>query len=990
MRFLFYNLLSKLARWWPVIIIILVEIILFVANFKPHTFLMGWDNVMPEFNFKTNLIRSIFGVWQEHRGVGLYDGMSHIANLPHSLFLWLLSFVLPIQVLRYVFTFLMHATGGMGMFFLVKKLLQNPDRHPGLIQDQMLDKISTTGEWIPLLASLFYLFNLATIQMFYTPLEAFSVHFAAIPWLALTILNYLGNGSKGSLTAFFFTTLISTPQYFVPTLLLPTGLLLSVILGVTLLNDKTKWKPILATGLGFLVINAFWLFPYLYGLPRNAPIIAQAKINQMSSGEAFARNQAFGDLKNVLLMRGFSLDFEDMMPDGTYTYLMAPWRSHLNNTIPIVLAWFLTGVTILGIVATIRKPYRHLLPFTILFLIAFIFLGNDIPILREATSILRTHFPLLGEALRFPFTKFSLLFVFSGSILLGLGCASMKKLKNIFVIFCIIAIGFIAIPAFQGNFIYKNLRVNLPSEYLSLFAFMQTQDPNGRITLLPQPSYWSWKFYRFGYRGSGFVWYGLNQPVMDRAFDPWSAQNENYYWELTRALYSKNGSAVEQVFAKYDIRYILLDENLISTSHDRSLFTEETKELLAAMPKIKPLTTIGKLTVYERITNALSFIAFKDNLPTVSPIYKWTDNDVAFADVGDYISEAGGDVVYPFRSLFTKRSVNEREFTLVQPKEEDLVFDTATQSSLLASSATKCGLLRPGTMHAINQDDTTKSWLRLMAADQRACVSFGANISHKDGYVVKVESRHVSGRPLIFSLINDTAKHVEVETYLSEKQDWQTSSFILPPLAPDGLGYTVYLSNDAIGKTETVNDISRIRMYKIPYNDLVNLSSRDRSDGAAIFRDCFACARNDISVSHPNPAFYQIKLNGASAATSPTLILDQAFDPGWIAWDGKQFLPHVLVNNWANAWLEEPKSADQAQHEPSTNSSEKANAKPRRRWIVIFFLPQLLEWIGFALLPLPFLAIILYDRNVWQRHPRQQKYHKPLKVLPNKLPKILE
>jgi hypothetical protein len=38
---------------------------------------MGWDNVMPELNFRQAFITNIFGVWQEHRGVGLPDGMGH-------------------------------------------------------------------------------------------------------------------------------------------------------------------------------------------------------------------------------------------------------------------------------------------------------------------------------------------------------------------------------------------------------------------------------------------------------------------------------------------------------------------------------------------------------------------------------------------------------------------------------------------------------------------------------------------------------------------------------------------------------------------------------------------------------------------------------------------------------------------------------------------------------------------------------------------------
>ena len=36
------------------LLLILVELILFAANYKPGTYLIGWDNIMPEFNFSAN------------------------------------------------------------------------------------------------------------------------------------------------------------------------------------------------------------------------------------------------------------------------------------------------------------------------------------------------------------------------------------------------------------------------------------------------------------------------------------------------------------------------------------------------------------------------------------------------------------------------------------------------------------------------------------------------------------------------------------------------------------------------------------------------------------------------------------------------------------------------------------------------------------------------------------------------------------------------
>ena len=91
-------------------------------------------------------------------------------------------------------------------------------------------------------------------------------------------------------------------------------------------------------------------------------------------------------------------------------------------------------------------------------------------------------------------------------------------------------------------------------------------------------------------------------------------------------------------------------------------------------------------------------------------------------------------------------------------------------------------------------------------------------------------------------------------------------------------------------------------------------------------------------VSHPNPAFY--KVSGASAGT---LILSQSYDSGWIALqNGKLLTRHVLVNNWANGW----------EINPGTTST-----------IYILFWPQLLEFLGFALLPIPFLWALFVRKS---------------------------
>lgn len=540
-----------------------------------------------------------------------------------------------------------------------------------------------------------------------------------------------------------------------------------------------------------------------------------------------------------------------------------------------------------------------------------------------------------------------------------------------------------------------------------------------------------------------------------------------------------------------------MDENVVSASNNRALFIDESKELLAQIPTIKQTAALGKLTLYERTnTEYNTFVKLTSELPSVNT-YDWTDNDIAYQELGDYV--AGDGITYPFRSLFTKRSVEEREFIIkeneetitlepllfgsfrfsteeekqekksvqkerigeydsavdvknvnhmdlaskitaaindsipattllvnkitasddssekklgmittdpIQPaamlvknpdntlyqdadrtiiestisetapsinvidKQYSLVYDSATTNDLNPQAVKQCGLLINGSATA----ETDNDFLRFTSLNQRGCLSFGIpNLEHKNGYLVAVEYRHIEGRPLLFSIINETARHTELEVYLRTRnselndQQWLTDYFILPPLASDGLGYNPYISNDSIGRHRTINDLKRIRIYTFPYNELTHLHTFKGSSFQGVY------SNSDISVDHPNPAFYKIQINGSLPAGSEpgmtdTLILSQSYDPGWIAYDAtnKKFLSnHVLVNNWSNGWTLKQIMSDElsvmrntdTNFQPITHNSEPVT-------IILFFWPQLLQFFGFFLLPIPFIIRFFSVRNI--------------------------
>ena len=114
----------------------------------------------------------------------------------------------------------------------------------------------------------------------------------------------------------------------------------------------------------------------------------------------------------------------------------------------------------------------------------------------------------------------------------------------------------------MGNYFADIMKVGLPDPYRQTINYFKQQDKDKRIAFLPDYTFWGWFSHRWGYDGSGFLWYGIEQPMVSRTFDVWSLTSESYYWEIKYAIESINPALFEQVLQKYDIDYLVLDKTL--------------------------------------------------------------------------------------------------------------------------------------------------------------------------------------------------------------------------------------------------------------------------------------------------------------------------------------------------------------------------------------------------------------------------------------------
>lgn len=977
----------------PVLIIVIITIFLSWQNYTPGTYLTGWDTLHPEFNFPLNFERLINGVWREEQGLGAVAGHSHMADLPRVLLLYLESFILPASLLRYSYFFISLLLGPLGVFYFLKV--------------QILK-----GKLLPAtLGALFYLLNLGTLQHFYVPFEMFAALYSTLPWLFLFTLNFLKNPSKKNLILYSIFTIISSPMAYAATLWYAFFANL-LILGATHVllqkNKLTHLKRLITLILCTLILNSYWLLPNLYHLKTSSIDVSNAKINQMFSQKAFLHDQKYANIKDALFLKSFLFDWQEYK-NSNFAPLLETWQKHLSNPLVQSIGWIIAGVIIYGIVESLRSKTKATAPITLrlllpglMFSLAFLLHSHE-PI-KSIFAALRENSSLFKEGLRFPWTKFSIFVMFYYSIFFAFGTYKLSNKIKISYKYILFTFSFLlftfSFPSFQGYLIDPSRRVKIPQAYFETINWFSQKDPSARIATFPLTTFKGWEYYNWNFEGAGFMWFGIKQPLLMRDLDRWEPSNENFYWEASHALYSKNLELLEKVLEKYQVSYLLADSNNIDPASSHALYLDELDELVSLSQKISFEKSFGNMKIYKvnLEPNSSKFISVKSNLPQVEPTYTWNNYDPAFEELGLYASTpvTRQPIYFPFRSLFTGKKPEQKEFTIEEnedyfifsnplPKEsanlsltapqndQELLFinpndfsKKEVQKSLVELKEGKilvfvpkikgylssytdfskplpenvkisCEKSLPITKHVENL-------LELTSFKQECGISIElSHLPHEFAYIVKVESRNASGTPAVFWIENNTSRKPDIETNLPKSKNLKTSYFVQPPMAKDGLGYNIHLDNIPVGNENSINSFKSVSVYQIPYNLLTKISFRSSNTYSLKVPRLGTYVGK---VDHPLPFIYKVKITNPQKGD--TLILSQSFNPAWQAFNvtGNWRLEignlqnHILVNNWSNGWIIEE------------NTNE----------VLIIYLPQLFEYAGFVAIALFAVYGLKYER----------------------------
>lgn len=921
---------KKLQTFIFPLLIVSLCVFLFFKNYQPNTFLVGWDSLHSEFNIKESINRAFWGVWREDQGLGTLAVHSHMADLPRIITIWALSLVLPLNLLRYSYIFLTIILGPLGVYYILNYLLNK--------KHQFISSIPA------FLGALSYLLNLGTLQHMFVPFEMFNITFAFVPWLYLLVISYLKKGGNNILFLFGIITILSAPMAYAATLFYAYlgGLLVFLSIFNLFEHKKVIFKRTFAILFITIFLNLYWILPNIYSIINSGEAVSNAKINILFSPEAFIRNQDYGDYKNVVINKNFLFDWRAYnFESSRFDDLMFAWNSHLNSPWVLNIFYVFSVISLIGLLFSVVKLDKVGLSIFGMGLFSLFFLFNLNGPTGGLYGYLVNNFEIFKEGLRTPFTKFSIQFILAMSYFFGyffnfiFNILKSKSVKILLALTILISVSFSFIismrPIYKGNFVSDVVKKDIPIEYFDMFNWFNSHEI-GRVAQLPLNTPWGWDYNSWGYQGSGFIGFGIENPLLIRDYDRWSPYNETFYNQASEALYNNENQVFKNVLEKYQVKYLLLDESIINAGGDQGLLRiDDIKNTLSSLG-INEVVKFGFLTIYDTGITTNNFIRVINTYSLVDTDLTYSSKDLIYKKYGDYVQNKDG-IGYPFANFDPRGLVD------IEVNNDKLSFINKTTNSL-AELPTEGKVVETfafdrGFNEAFNcdlQKDGEVERTQLLNGRSYKAINGGVScdyfsytdLPYNKAYILRVKGNNIAGRSLKIYLYNWETKRVELEELMSGgKFD---KYFVVYPKNLTESGYTLNVETRSFGRISSENEINLIEI--IPFD--IDLVSNLYIDAKIDFKKTGNLEVKEVKKY--GTSIYKINTFGKGL-----LVLDQGFENGWLGFNkinnAWYTLEHVKVNSWANGFI--------------INGD---NNQILESEIIIIFWPQLLEWGGFILL----------------------------------------
>ena len=657
----------KLKKLLPFLLVVLIALIIAVQNINIHTYYSGWDNVHPEFNLTQYAYRTFFGAWVEYQGLGAPAAQSQLSEISRLPIIFFLKLLVPDNLNRYVFIFLMYLTGGVGMFLYLKKIWLN--NLTGVYRD-----------WVASFGAFYYLLNLVTLQQFFIAFEMFTVQFAFFPFLLLAI-HYLNDKiNVKSVLIFVLVQFLIAPSANTPTVFY-IGAIFSIGYGffLNLSSQKKIFSAArMAVSIGLLTFftNSYWIIPNLYYLVQNAHYVTSSRANALFDPESLWAVREAGNLVSFITGAHYLFNWQDFnFSNLKQVYIFDVWRNYISEGLVPYLLTFFGLLTIGGFISALldfKKGAKRWGIVAIYFVtVVAMWMGVLMP---DFLSNFIYSLKPIQDAFRNPVTKFAVLYSFAITVMIsqfyGVIINRLRGLKFIFLGLSFTAVIYVAWPSFTGNFINPKLKIIYPPEYTEMFAYLKTQPADSRILELPFFSQAGWNYYNWplndkggnGYQGLGFYFFGFPQPFLTPDFARWEETNDSFYFELRQAINSEDSNQLKMVFEKYRINLIIFDKTAID-QYNKNYNYEKLSQLLGKTGA-RVIWKKDFLSIYgvsKQPANEKLIVPSEINLVSADTIRVRTD--YAFENIGEYIEtdQNKAKVVLPFANL-TSLQLNDAKF----------------------------------------------------------------------------------------------------------------------------------------------------------------------------------------------------------------------------------------------------------------------------------------------------------------------------------------
>ncbi len=596
------------------IVLLGILAVISLQTIKPEFYLIGWDNYSSYFNLPTNLFRTFFATWRDYRGLGVPSD-AEATDVFRQLLFVPLGFVFPRELLDQVYYLFALWLGVLGMYAFGGMIVHDLPSLTGA-STRRKDLFGS-------IVSFFYLCNLNTLSVFYSPLIPFTNRFFSLPLTLVTFLWFLR--SKPTWKRFLVVAIIvivTSGSYITPTVII-TSLMAYGMFALS----RFSIRQTIVSSMVFLALNAFWLLPFVNYTREKAAIVPLARtfveinestLNRPASDFSWYKQAilrpSFFDLKFHSLT-GQSFPVHPLLDE----YTKSPWH--------IVLFLFpflyVTGVLVLLIQGEKSRRVFWIPAWIGVFMF---FSMKEFSPLGFVYLWFKEHIPFFDVIFRISDTKFHAYVSMAGSLaaayaVMVLFSLFRQRKVQVFLMAAMFIVGLGYAWPFRsyatGDLIGPLAFNKIPTAYFDIARVINETPGEGRVLHLPMDQWHSyWRSFSWGYVGSSFFHYFINKPYIDKTFEPASMENAYLHEEmgkLMNSFYRSNNTSkrrdIAQQFARLlrsaGIQFVVLDESISSSVYPRNLtfdakqYYSQASDLLTYLAKTKEagITLRGTYTV---------------------------------------------------------------------------------------------------------------------------------------------------------------------------------------------------------------------------------------------------------------------------------------------------------------------------------------------------------------------------------------------------------